>query len=78
MSSAEISVALAALLVAASLLLDLPINAWSKTRFVLVAFVVVALTITMTAATGLVVDAGPMQIWPLTDPPWLPPAFDTL
>jgi len=49
MSSAEIVVALAVILVAAILLLDLPIKAWSKTRFVLVAFVVVALTITMTA-----------------------------
>jgi hypothetical protein len=64
MSSAAV-VALGALLVAASLLLDLPINAWSKTRFVLVAFVVVALTVTMTAATSLILDAGPLQIWSL-------------
>ena len=78
MSGAEIAVALAALLVAASLLLDLPFKAWGQTRVVLVAFVVVALTITMTTATGLVLDAGPLQIWPLTDPPWLPPGFDTL
>lgn len=78
MSSAEIAVAVAAVVVAASLLFDLPSKAWSKSRFVLVAFVVLALTITMTAATGLVVDAGPLQIWPLSDPPWLPPGFDSL
>jgi hypothetical protein len=72
MSGAETAVALAVILVAAILLIDLPIKAWSKTRFVLVAFVVVALTVTMTAATGLVVDAGPLQIWSLT------PGFDAL
>lgn len=65
MSGVEISVAPAGLLVAASLLLDLPINAWSKTRFVLVTFVGIALTVTMRAATELILDAGPLQIWSL-------------
>ncbi len=70
MSSTALAVGLGALGVIAILLLDLPVQAWhTRTRYLLVAFVVVALTITMTAATSLIVDAGPLQIWSLPQGP---------
>lgn len=64
--SAAVTLAMGIILLAVSLLLDLPTIRWrSKTRLLLIAFVLVAVAVTMTVSTALVVDPGPLQIWPL-------------
>ena len=68
MSSAG-AVLIAALIALGILLFDLPVRAWStRTRYVVLAFMALSLTITMTTATDLWLNPGPLQIWPLV--PW--------
>jgi len=61
-----VSLGVVAILASASLLLDIPASRWkNKIRLVVLAWVLVAVAVTMTASTDLAFNAGPLQIWGL-------------
>jgi hypothetical protein len=61
-----VALGIVAILASASLLLDIPASRWkNKIRLMVLTWVLIAVAVTMTASTELVVNAGPLQIWGL-------------
>ena len=61
-----VALALAVMLVVTSLVQIVPSLRWTKqARFLLIALVLCALALTMTASTELITNPGPFQIWGL-------------
>ncbi len=74
MAAIACAVALGASLLISSLVTNVPADRWTgKARLAIVAFVLVAVGVTMTWASGLHIDAGPLNIWGLDA--W-PPCID--
>ena len=72
---AAVGLGMAAILASAGLLLDIPASRWkNKIRLLVLTWVLVAVAVTMTTSTELVVNAGPLQIWGLVSTD----TFDTL
>ncbi len=64
--STLVALGIVAVLASASVLMDIPASRWkNKIRLVVLTWVLLAVVVTMTASTELVVNAGPLQIWDL-------------
>ena len=69
MPNAAMAVAFAAMLAVVSVIQLLPASRWTRqARFLLLAFVLAAVALTMTASTELAINPGPLQIWGLIPP----------
>jgi hypothetical protein len=55
----------------AGLLNNVPASRWvGKARLAILSVVLIAVAVTMTTSSALQINAGPLNIWPLDQPPW--------
>ncbi len=74
MAAVACAIAFAVSLLIVSLVTNVPADRWTgKARAATVAFVLVAVAATMTTASVLHIDPGPLNIWGLQPAPWPAP-----